>query len=210
VQKRHVPFIGNAADNLHCYQACIGMALWYFTGKKWSWKELEKLTGMKKGKWTWSTESLLQLHAMGFEIKEEAAFDVEQFIKHGKKYLIKAMGKDVGEAQARHSDLPAERRRAKKSLRFGMYQKRLPNLRDVNRLLKQGYLVICNVNGRKFHDLDGYSGHFVLLYGRDTKHLWIHDPGLPPREAMRVPLKAFKKVWEYPDRFARNILAIRK
>jgi hypothetical protein len=208
--KKEVPFIGNAPDNLHCYQACIGMVLWHFTGTKKAWKELEKLTGMKKGKWTWSTESILRLHTMGFEIREESPFDAEEFVKRGKSYLIEAMGKDVGEAQARHSDLPAERRRAKKSLALGTYTKRLPNLRDINRFLKQGYLIICNVNGRMFHGLDGYTGHFVLIYGRDTNHLWIHDPGLPPREAMRVPLKAFKRVWEYPDRFARNVLAIKK
>ncbi len=145
---------------------------------------------------------------MGFEFFEQSIFDAEEFVKRGKSYLIEFMGKEVGEAQALHTDLAAEQRRTKQYLKLGVYEKTLPTIRTIQSALDRGYLVIGNVNGRKFHGLDGYSGHFVLIYGKN--HLWIHDPGLPAREAMRITLQGFKQAWEYPTRFARNILAIRK
>lgn len=207
---RAVPFFANTKDNMHCYQASLRMVLAHFLPKRhFTWKKLEAMTGMKRGCWTWNTLSIMQLHEMDFSIIDMALFDAEAFIKKGKHYLIEVFGKEAGEAQARFSDLPTERRRMKEYLKLGIWQNKAPTLRDVRRLLCEGYLVICNLNSHALDGIEGYAGHSVLVFDIDDKHVTLHDPGLPPRRNRKVPRAVFSRAWAYPDKKARNLLALR-
>ena len=63
-----VPFCANTSDNLHCYQAVIKMILDYFLpNKKYSWKEIEKITGLRKGFWTWPLKAAIELKKIGLK-----------------------------------------------------------------------------------------------------------------------------------------------
>ncbi len=194
---------------MHCYQASLKMVLKYFLpSQNFSWKKLEKMTGMKKGKWTWNTKSILELHAMGFSIVDMALFDAEAFIQKGAEYLYDIFGQEAGAAQVRFSDVPQEQRLMKQYLKLHMWQNVSPTMRDMKRLLNEGYLIICSVNGRKLNGLKGYSGHAVLVYACEKGSVYLHNPGLPPQEAKRITIAEFKKAWEYPTKQSRNLLAI--
>lgn len=208
--RKQVPFYPNTSDDTHCYQAALKMVLKYFLpNKDFSWEELEKLTAKVEGLWTWPTQGLINLHKMGFEIVDIDDFDIEEFIRDSKDYLIRKYGREVGEAQIKYSDLEQERRIYKEYLKLNLHQQRTPTIEDLKKLIDAGYLAICNVNSYALNNETGYAGHFVVIYDYDGENLYLHDPGSPPMEARKVPYGAFMKAWEYPDETATNIQAFR-
>ena len=92
----------------------------------------------------------------------------------------------------------------------GTVDYRAPGLADIKQLLKEGYLIICNINSNCLYNYSGYSGHFVLPLELDEAYIMIHDPGLPPAPSLKVPKAAFEKAWGYPSEEDKNLLAIRK
>lgn len=203
-----VPFYSNTADDTHCFQAAIRMILKYFEPKKeCSWKELEEHTAKAEGLWTWTMAGLLWLKQDGFEVINIEPFDYLRFSEEGGKYLIELWGKDVGEAQLKHSDIPQELIFAKQFAQFS--EQRIPAIEEIKKFLTDGYLVICNVNSRALNGEVGYVGHFVVLKGFDESSFIIHDPGLPALENRRVTFEIFEKAWAYPNEMAKNIMAIK-
>ena len=104
--RQKVPFYSNTSDDMHCFQAVFRMVLKFFLPEKdLSWRELDKMTAKKKNLWTWPMQGLLNLKKMGFEIVQIEDFDYEKFSREGEKYLVKELGREVGEAQIKHSDI---------------------------------------------------------------------------------------------------------
>jgi len=206
----NVPFYANTPDDTHCYQAALRSVLKYFIpNKEYTWKELDQMTAKKEGMWTWPTQGLMNLHKLGFEVIVIESFDIEAFVKSGREYLLKEYGKKVADEQIKYSDIPQERALYKEFLKYSKYQKRCPTIEDIKRFVKKGYLVICNVNSKTLNDQQGYVGHFVIVIGYDDKHLYLHDPGLPPLENRKVFPEQFMKAWEYPNEKARNLTAVK-
>lgn len=208
--KLKVPFYSNTPDDTHCFQAVIRMVLKYFLpDQKYSWKQLEKMTAKKKGLWTWSMQGLMNLKKIGFDVVNMEDFDYKRFSKEGGKYLIERLGKEVGKAQIKHSDISQEMRIAKKFIKVFGEKTVLPTISDIKKFLKKGYLVGCNVNSKVLDGKKGYVGHFVLVFGFDEKNLYLHDPGLPPRKNRKVPIKRFIKAWAYPSTREKNLRAFK-
>jgi hypothetical protein len=182
---------------------------YYFQKEKYSWKELGELTGKKEGLWTWPLYGMIRLKEKGFDIINMEDFDYEKFINLGKQYILERFGKEVGTAQIKNSDIPYEINNAK------IYQKNfdfppcIPTFDDIKKLLDEGYLIITNVNSKALNGIDGYIGHFVLIYNLDEKNLFIHDPGLPPFKARKVSHDRFTKAWAYPSEKEKNLIALR-
>lgn len=205
-----VPFYSNTPDNLHCFQAVFKMVLKYFKpDKEFTWEELDKITAKVEGLWTWPTAGLLWLHSNGFEVKTIDPFDNNEFIKHKGQYLIDLMGEEVGRAQIENSDIDQEVRHTKIFVRTIQPEERIPNIDDIKELLQKGYLVICNINPYVLNDKTGYSGHFVLIKGLEGETFFLHDPGLPAYENRQVAIEKFEQAWAYPDKNAKNIMALK-
>jgi len=205
-----VPFYPNTKDNTHCYQAVLMSILGYFLPEqKFSMKQLEKLTAKKKGKWTWPTQTLINLHEMGFDVKTKETFDYEKFVKNGGKYLIEKYGEAVGNTQIENSDMEQEIGLAKRYVSIFGNNPELPEIDELGKLLKQDYLLVINVNHYGLYGKKGYSGHFVVICDIDDKHVYLHDPGIPPQPNAKILIKNFKKAWEYPDKESRNYQAFR-
>ncbi|MDO8494196.1 MAG: hypothetical protein Q7S68_02545 [Deltaproteobacteria bacterium] len=207
-----IPFYPNHPDGTYCYQSTLKMVLKHCTGKEYSLQELARETGKLEGKWTWPTTSFLWLMRNGFEIRLMEDFSYEEFANRGKEYLAEHSGQEVADAQEKHSDLPREQKIA---LQFVAQSKlvlsqKIPTWEDLKRLFKEGYLIICNINANLLFEMQGYSGHFVLLTDINDEKLVLHDPGLPPRPFVSVSKKTFEKAWGYPTERSRNILAIKK
>jgi hypothetical protein len=88
-------------------------------------------------------------------------------------------------------------------------ESRIPNQKDLRSLIKDDYLIICNVNSRTLNKKKGFAGHFVLIKGLEDKNYVIHDPGLPPQENRKVNFELFNKAWAYPNNKAKGIMAVK-
>lgn len=205
-----VPFFENTPDDTHCFQAALRMVLKYFRPEQdFSWEDLEGITAKKGDLWTWPTAGLMWLQDEGFKVRVVESFDYEDFIERGGSYLVETFGKDVGGAQVAHSDIEQERRLAKGLLEKVNVEKRIPELVEIESSLRDGWLVICNVNSMLLNHKSGYVGHFVVVIGYDNDSLKIHDPGLPGLEGRVVAKKLFTKAWAEPSDTAKNFVAIK-
>lgn len=207
---KNIPFVANLADGTHCYQAALKMILTFFERRDWAFEELDKLSGKLAGKWTWPTTSLLWLLEHGYEIKLIEEFSYEEFAKRGRDYLVEKCGSEVAKAQEANSDLPREQKLAATFVKRGSVDYRIPAWKDLEQLFQEGYLIICNVNACRLYQKGAYSGHFVVPIEVFSDHIFLHDPGLPPKPSLKVSRAIFEEAWGYPTDHEKNILAIRK
>lgn len=195
-----VKFIPNTKDDLHCLQAAFMMVIKYFNPNfEMDWDEFSRITGFEEGKGTWASAGLLWLNDNGFEVKQFDTFDYEDFARNGGDYLIRHAGNDIGNWQIAHTNLPLEQQRAKQLVNARLWEKRIPAIEDAKKFLKQGYLVTCLVNAFSLNSKEGYFGHQVVVKGFDQKHLYLHDPGLPPVPNRKIGFDEFEKAWADPN-----------
>ena len=205
-----VPFYSNTVDNTHCFQVVLKMVLKFFLlNREFSWEELDKITAKVDGLWTWPSAGLLWLQNNGFEVIDVEAFDYSIFVKEKGKYLIDMFGREVGESQIKFSELDQEVTYAKELMEKVHPEVRVPRFEEIREFLNNGYLVVCNINACALYDKNGYSGHFVLVKGTSDDTVILHDPGLPPNKDKEVNLSVFERAWAYPDKNAKNIIAIK-
>jgi hypothetical protein len=177
--------------------------------ENYDWETLDKLTGKKKNLWTWPLYAMARLTEKGFDVVNIEDFDYVRLSKEGEPYIIERFGKEVGTEQIKNSDISYETKNAEPFLKQCHFEQRIPDLKDINKLLKNGYLLICNVNSCTLNDIEGYSGHFVVVYEIDNAHLTVHDPGLPPHESRKVDHNKFIMSWAYPSEREKNGIGIR-
>lgn len=206
----NVPFYGNI-DDTHCFQAVIKMVAAYFwPEEKYTWEDLDQITGKVPGLWTWPTLGCLWLQEKRIEVIVEGLFDYPAFIEKGGQYLMEFAGTEAGREQISHSVLPLEISRATQAIDQLTIHTVLPSCKSIKEYLEKGYLVICNVNACRLNQKRGYVGHFVLIVGFDGDDLILHDPGKPPLPFRRVNVSDFKLAWGDPEARMRNLVAIRK
>ena len=205
-----IPFYKNP-DDTYCFQCTIGMILEESNpDKSWSFEELVDLTGKKKGLWTWSILGLIKMKELGFDVINWCEFDYERFSKEGASYLIERYGEEKGKAQIEHINLEYEMDNARRLSSLLETKQSLPTISDIEELIKEGYLIICNVNAKVLNDKGGYAGHFVLVYEVSDEEVIMHDPGPPGEKSRKVPIEKFMKAWEYPNERERNLMAFKK
>jgi hypothetical protein len=197
--KYDVPFVPNTDDDLHCLQAAFMMILKYFKPSfEIGWDEWSEITGFEKDKGTYTTAGLLWFISNGFDVKSISLFDVNRFIEIGGDYFIELSGKEVGEWQIKHSNIPIEQDRLRKLLDYKVCEQREPTIEDIKDFLDNDYLVRAQVNAYKLNQKEGYFGHSVVVSGYDHIGLIIQDPGLPPLPNRRVGFEEFKSAWADP------------
>lgn len=185
------------------------MVLKFFLPEKmFTYKQLDEMTGFKKDLWTWSNKGMVALAKMGFTVEGIQDFDIEEFARRGEPMLMDYFGDEAGSEQIFRSDIPSEQKIAKEYIQYIHHQNRIPTLNDIVSYLKNGFLIICNVNAQKLYGIDGYVAHDVVVFNvLDT--VLIHDPGLPRYKNRKVTKSIFEKAWAYPDEKAKNIIAIK-
>ena len=205
-----VPFYSNTPDDTHCFQAALRMVLKYFKPEEeYTWEDLEIISAKVEGLWTWPMAAVLWMQNHGFVVKGIDSFDYEKFIEHGGQYIINEYGKELGESQIQNSDITQEQIIAHEYIREVDTEQRIPDFSDMQHLLSEGYLIMCNINSRKLDEKIGYVGHFVIVKGYDEEQLTMHNPGLPAEENQIVRHDAFENAWAYPDEKSKNITAFK-
>jgi len=211
INKLKVPFYGNTEDNTHCYQACFKTILkYYFPNNEYSWEELDRLTGKKKDKWTWPMRGWVNLSGLGLEVKYIGTFDYEKFISFGKEYLFDLYGEEVARSQIENSDIPYEIETSKELLGKFIQEKRVPELTDITKHLKDGWFVMANVNYYPLYGKSGYAGHFVIILDMDKEVITVHDPGLPHKSFENIEIYNFLEAWNYSGVENRGLTLVRK
>lgn len=205
-----IPFISNSPDDLHCLQsAYLSIAKYFLPTFDPDWYDWSKLTGFEPSKGTWASAGLLWFYNQKFKVSHISLFDYERFIETGGQYLIELVGEEVGKWQIEHTNIAQEQARAKELLRYGIVEKREPNLLDIKNLLDRGYLVRVLINSRAINNKPGYSGHAVTVFSIDEENIIYHDPGLPPIPSRKVPISLFEKAWAYPSKNNKELDAIK-
>lgn len=203
-----VPFFPNP-DDTHCYQCCLKMVLNYFyPNREYSWNDLDKLTGKRSWKWTWSLLGMIQMQKQGFDVRYWDPFDYQKFADKGEMYLIERYGLKDASILIFHSDIPYERKVAATYAPY-INQTQPPDFSHIKSLLREGFLLVCGINLNALNEKPGYAGHFVLVYGFEGQMVHLHDPGPPAAAGRTVPQFIFDKAWSYPTVNDRSILAFR-
>jgi hypothetical protein len=206
-----IPFFPNTGDGTHCFQAAMKMALAVMWPERdFSYEELDRISMKLPGKWTWPTAAMLWMIEQGLALSLIEDFDYRAFAERGGAYLVERYGKEVGEAQMAHSDVEVERDVSRRFADVAPIERRSPTIEDLVSEMQRGAVVIVNINAAPLYDLEGYSGHFVVLCEIADDAVVLHDPGLPPNPGVRVPLDRFLAAWAYPTDRDRNLLSIRK
>lgn len=207
---KHVPFFANRKDDLHCFQASLKIVLKYFLPTRtFSFRQLEWMTGFKKGLWTWPMRGVLSMMDLGFTVRDIEDFDYAEVGRDAKTYLCTIYGEKTAKEQIANSDIPREERAASEFASRALPELRIPEMKDIEILLNDGYLVLCLVNSKVLNGKRGYVGHSVVLFRVSSSSVWFHDPGLPPRPNRRVSRRIFERAWGYPNEKAKNIIAFR-
>lgn len=205
-----VPFYANK-DETHCFQACLRMMLKHFLPEReFTFRELDDISAKVEGLWTWPTAAALWLVDNGFEVRNVEAFNYREFEQEGGDYLLRHFGENVGRAQIDHGDIPQEVKLARFFNKKIVSEVRIPDIADLRSCLDEGYIPCCNVNSCRLNGTDGYSGHFVIIVGYDEGSLFIHDPGLPGRQRLKVSNEVFEQAWAYPSSASKNYLAVKR
>ncbi len=203
-----IPFYRNP-DNSHCWQCCLRMIQEYFyPDKKFSFEEWDELTGKKEGLWSFPLKGMAVMEKLGFEVINWKDFDYNLFADMGGEYLKQRYGEEIGNEEIKHCDIASEMENAK-NLQHLLSEPKVPDINDLKKLLKDGYLVICNVNSRVLKEKSGYSGHFVTIYEMDSNNIFMHDPGPPGIKARIVPLDLFERAWCSFSPRDKNIMAFK-
>lgn len=190
----NIPFYKNSGDGMRCMQACIGSVAEYFFGEKFSLDELDKLTGRKEGKWTYTVQGVMALHDLGLRVKYYSLHNPQKYLQ-GEKYIRKTFGKD-GDRVLKFTDLPVMQKAIRKILKENLFELKGLSLGEIkNKMEVDGEVAIILVNINKIYGRsDQYTGHFVVVTGIDKKYVYYHDSG--PKNAGRnkkVTRKIFNK-----------------
>lgn len=197
-------FYKNLKDDLHCFQAALLIVLSvYFPKKKYSYKEIDKISGFKKGAATWDSMALYWLAKKGFDVVRISSFDYKRFAKDGEAYLKWFWRPDVYEWQEKVSDFKKEQKAAKKLLPYVNFKHKNATVEEIEDLWAKHYSIIASVNPRILDNKKGYSSHSVVVTNMDASTITFHDPGLPPQENRKVTHRLFQKALQ-------DIIALRK
>ena len=144
----------------------------------------------------------------GLAIKLIEDFDYADFAARGGEYLIERYGEEVGRSQIDHSDVELERGISRRFAGMAPIERRIADIGDLRNELARGAVVIVNINAAPLYGTEGYSGHFVVVCDIGDDWIEIHDPGMPPKPNLRVPLERFTAAWAYPTPRDKNLLSI--
>lgn len=187
-------FYKNLKDDLHCFQAALLIVLSiYFPKKRYTYKEIDRVTGFRKGAVTWDSQGLLWLAKKGFEIVRISSFDYKRFAKEGESYLHWFWRSDVYDWQSKQSNFKQEQRKAQKLIPFGSAIKKQATVNDIEKLTNKGYTIVASINPRVLDRKKGYANHSVVIVSISNTKISFHDPGLPPQENRTVTKKQFQK-----------------
>lgn len=165
-------------------------------GQNASFASLDILTGRRARDWTWNAPVQLAMHRLGWETRLIEDFDYKKFSIMGTRWLVRQYGVDWTDREGRHTNLKFQQLAARQLMKIpGAITNRRATFTDLQRLWRQGWIVVPTVNAAALSGREGYVGHVVVLTNLTAKAITIHDPGLPPKQNRSVPQASFKRAF---------------
>ena len=190
-----VPFVANAKDDMHCYQACLAMIIKYFDpNRSPNFSQLDIATGHKPGSGTWPLLGFQYLRSLGIDILTITPFSYEEFVSDGVEYIRRQYGDEIADWQKENNDLESDAKMIAEILPHLEIEKRDPNYEDILRYLRS-FPVMVSIDSSITRGEDSYTGHFIIIRGCNENGLYLNDPGLPARENIFVERELFEKAW---------------
>lgn len=207
--------VPNSADSLHCVQASFAMTVAALSGDLISSAEAEAATGFKEGVETWPYRMIEWFTSHGFEVRHIDQMDAERFAEDPERELKDSgFTDDLIQYFRKISDYSAESAAIKNSISHGaIYEARLPQLEDLVKALRDGWLPICVLDAGALTQeyRTGYQGHMVLVNGIDDDGQFakLQDPGPPPHWDWEVPTDLIVKAMRTPVESSGTITLVR-
>lgn len=186
-------FVGNQTDDNHCLQAALLIVL-NSLGRRTDWSEIESLTSFDPGLYTWTVCGAAVLANLRPGSKLVAEWDYGRFAAEGESYLMAVWSPEWLAVQRAHASQGFEKERAwaEAICKAGALETRRPALAEIIESFKAN-IVIALVNSAVLYDHGVKGGHYIVLFGADDKNLFVHDPGLPPRAAIKISKEKFER-----------------
>ena len=170
-----MPFFKNHDGN-QCMQVTMKIVLKHFLDKDFSLEELDKLTGRKKGFWTWTSQIVPVLYDLGLEVKYYSKTDLEPFLE-GETFIRRHFGKDA-EKILKYADLPVVMNSIRKSLKYRLFEKKVLSINDIESHIQDRHVPLVLIDHNKIIGKnDFYQGHFVVVTGFDEENIYYHESG---------------------------------
>ncbi len=192
------PFVPNSKDGWRCVPAVFRMLNRYYFGEDLTWREVDEMLHFVKGKGTWTIPGLTALSKKGLDILSIEPIDYQKLYEEGTDYLTRIFGKDTVIYYLEYSNIKSVIPLIPEFLKNVKHLNRKTSVKEIIQFLKKGSLIGVEINSRILNKKEGFSLHYVLIYDFDGKNFYLHDPGLPPEEARKVPVKDFEKAFAYP------------
>ena len=204
-------FVANLDDDRHCLQAAYAMAVHALSGNPITMAQAEADTGFAPGHSTWPFAAMLSLIRRGYMVRSVERFGIDDFVADPDAAIREQVGDDeIADRIAETSDYDLEVLRVKELVDSGgmSFEQRSPAFADIAESLRNGEVVIVNVNGLALNGKSGYVGHFILVTGVDDEFVEFVDPGLPPCPQGRASVDTFLKAWHYPTADVANMISV--
>lgn len=166
--------------------ASMRSALEYLADREYSWNELEKLTGYRPERAAWTVKMWTELARQGFKIRMIEGFDYDRYFKEGEAYLSTFLKPEEVKWQLKETNLLEIRPLIPEFLKTIHYEKRSPQLEDIDKMLEEGYLVTVQLNSKALNDQAGYVAHMILVHDKIDSDYIAHDPGPPATPRRKI------------------------
>lgn len=165
--------------------------------KQYSFAELDALLKIKPKDYMWNPFAIAFMHRLGWKSHLIEGFDYRRLAREGAKYFSAIWTPERKKFEQDHISLPELRKNSAYMIRKKLWTERPATLEDVKKYFNAGWLVSPVVNARALLGMAGFSNHVVLITNLTATHVTLNDPGLPPKEGLKVTWEKFASAFQY-------------
>ena len=136
------------------------------------------------------------LHDLGLNVKYYSNSDVEPFLD-GELFIRKHFGNDA-EKILKMTDLPVFVESIRKLKKYHLFEKKKLSFEEIKFHIEQGHVPLMLVDYNKIVGKEGlYQGHFLVVTGFDSSHIFFHESGPENAEAnKKIQQSIFLEAWD--------------
>ena len=192
----HVPFYANTfGDGKQCFQVAMQSVIKYFLHRDVPVEYLDSVTGRTAGHQTWTPQIVPALHDLGLKVHYYTKTDPKQLLD-GEKFIRSHYGRDAKKIISL-TDIPVLVASAKKLIRYGIYEVKVPTALEIHRHIIDGHLILALLDWNKVKPQDSfYKGHMGVVTGFDANSFYFHHSGASdPTPNLQIRNDIFMSAW---------------
>jgi hypothetical protein len=161
---KRITFFPNNKSDFHCGQAVMSMMLSAY-GMHFEFDELDYLLKQKGVEGIWDMQILNVMSSFGFEGHKYSSLSMRRFAREGIPYMKWFFGKKRFLDEDRYTDWDVIRSEARRVLKDPYIKTfvRPAQYSDIQRYVRNGWMVVPFVNSLALQGREGFAGHIVLV-----------------------------------------------